>query len=87
MSDICKHAMHLGLIAQAVDNMPALVVHRISDTNCGHISDDDHEAVWAVTLPARNSLRQVRLCDRHFALFILDREQFEQLTIPLGGEE
>lgn len=82
-----RHALHLAMVQQAARNMPALVVHRVSHTECGHRGDELHEATWSVIVPSIDSLRLIRLCDRHFALFILDREQFEQLEIPIGGDD
>jgi hypothetical protein len=83
----CRHALHVGMIKEATDHMPALVVHRVYDTECGHRGDELHPATWAVVFPGQDSLRQVRMCDRHFALFILDREQFEQIQIPIDEED
>lgn len=80
---IVKRALHLTLVQAAAAHMPAMLVHRVGGMNCGRRDEDEHEAQWQVTVPADTHLTQIHVCDRHFALFILDRSEFEQLRIEL----
>lgn len=81
----CRHQLHLTLVREAAAHMPAMVVHRVSDVECGRRDEELHSAVWSVMVPGGRSVQRVLLCDRHFALFVLDREQFEVTDIPLEG--
>jgi len=65
--------------------MPAMVVHRIGGMECGRKDEELHPATWSIMVPGANALQRVLLCDRHLALFILDREQFEVMNVPLEG--
>lgn len=81
----CQHQLHLTLVREAAAHMPAMVVHRVSDVECGRRDDEPHPAIWSVMMPGGQAIQRVLLCDRHFALFVLDREQFEVTNMPIEG--
>lgn len=83
----CRHQLHLTMVREAAAKMPALVVHRVRDVECGRKDEELHSAQWSVMFPAKSAIRRVHLCDRHFALFVLDREQFEVMNVPLFGQD
>lgn len=81
----CQHQLHLTMVREASARMPALVVHRVTGVECGRRDEELHPALWSVILPGKHALQRVFLCDRHFALFVLDREEFEVMDVPLDG--
>lgn len=87
MPRACRHQLHLTMVREASAHMPALLVHRVSDRECGRRDEELHPGNWSVVFPGKTSLHRVVLCDRHFALFVLDREQFEVTNVDLEDDD